>query len=212
LQAGPLKNEGFCCSVPAYAYDVFFFANVPSDGFTHCRFYDRIRDVSPEDMVHVANVDYEAFSDGLAHQQFLEGMLLEEKLVSDGLIHVEVLSASAEAQDSIEKRVVTVLELFYETEPVQLNAKFDCAVALDDLVVAVLDLPRVGFHLFPFFNNIYQMDFTLTVLQAQFKNILSLQRDDLFGGCRKEMYLFSYMCRGLQVNTLIFLFCPSTSR
>jgi hypothetical protein len=208
LQAGPLKNEGFCCSVPAYAYDVFFFANVPSDGFTHCRFLDWIRDVSPEDVVYIANVDYEAFSDGLAHQQCLDGMLLEEKLVSDSFVHVEVLSAFAEAHDPVEKRVVAVLELFHETEPAQLNAKLDYAVNSQYLVVAVFHLSRVGFHLFPIFNNIYQTGFTLTVMQAQFKNNLSLQRDYLFGGYRKEMYLFSYICRGLPVNTLIFLFCP----
>ena len=106
--------------------------------------------------------------------------LFEEQVFPDGFAHVEVLSAFAEAHDPVEKRVVAVLELFHETEPAQLNTKFDYAVNSQYLVVAVFHLSRVGFHLFPIFNNIYQTGFTLTVLEAQFKNILSLQRYDVF--------------------------------
>jgi len=110
----------------------------------------------------------------------LGACLFEEEVFPDGFAHVEVLSAFAEAHDPGEKRVVTVLELFHETEPAQLNAKLDYAVNPQYLVVAVFHLSRVGFHLFPIFNNIYQTGFTLTVMQAQFKNILSLQRYDVF--------------------------------
>jgi hypothetical protein len=106
--------------------------------------------------------------------------LFEEEVFSDGFAHVEVLSAFAEAHDPGEKRVVAVLELFHETEPAQLNAKLDYTVNPQYLVVAVFHLSRVGFHLFPIFNNIYQTGFTLTVMQAQFKNILSPQRYDVF--------------------------------
>jgi hypothetical protein len=120
--------------------------------------------------------------------------LFEEEVFPDGFAHVKVLSAFAEAHDPVEKRVVTILELFQETEPAQLNTKLDYTVNPQYLVVAVFHLSRVGFHLFPIFNNIYQTGFTLTVMQAQLKNNLSLQRDYLFGGYRKEMYLFSDIC------------------
>ena len=110
----------------------------------------------------------------------LEACLFEEEVFSDGFAHVKVLSAFAEAHDPAEKRVVTILELFQETESAQLDTKLDYTVNPQYLVVAVLHLSRVGFHLFPIFNNIYQTGFTLTVMQAQFKNILSLQRYDVF--------------------------------
>jgi len=130
----------------------------------------------------------------------LEACLFEEEVFSDGFAHVKVLSAFAEAHDPVEKRVVTILELFQETEPAQLNTKLDYTVNPQYLVVAVFHLSRVGFHLFPIFNNIHQTGFTLTVMQAQFKNNLSLQRDYLFGGYRKEMYLFSDTCRGIRMR------------
>jgi hypothetical protein len=66
--------------------------------------------------------------------------LFEEEVFSDGFAHVEVLSALAEAHDPVEKLVVTVLELFHETEPAQLNAKLDYAVNSQYLVVAVFHL------------------------------------------------------------------------
>ena len=70
----------------------------------------------------------------------LEACLFEEEVFSDGFAHVEVLSAFAEAHDPVEKRVVTVLELFHETEPAQLNAKLDYTVNSQYLVVAVFHL------------------------------------------------------------------------